>query len=70
MIHNDGRSRLGGSLQVLQIPSRELSMRNDLNFPVPLLGDRNRVAQITNAVVNLYLLMQEFLKGRDVEDLV
>jgi len=45
-------------------------MRNDLNFPVPLLGDRNRVAQITNAVVNLYLLMQEFLKGRDVEDLV
>jgi len=45
-------------------------MRNDLNLPIPLLADRNCVAQIANAVVNLDLIMQKFLEGGDVEDLV
>lgn len=45
-------------------------MRDDLNFPIPLLADRNRVAQVANAIVNLDLLMQEFLEGGDVKDFV
>lgn len=45
-------------------------MRDDLNLSIPLLADRNGVAQVADAVVNLDLLMQEFLEGGDVKDFV
>ncbi len=45
-------------------------MCNDLNFSIPLLADRDCVAQITNTVVNLDLLIQKLLEGGDVEDFV
>ena len=45
-------------------------MRNDLDLPINLLADRNCVTQVSNSVVNLYLVMEEFLEGGDVEDFV
>lgn len=45
-------------------------MSNDLNLAIGDLGDDNGVAELTNATVDLDLLVQELLEGRDVEDLV
>lgn len=45
-------------------------MGNDLNLALGDLGDDNCLAQLADAAVDLDLLVQELLKGRDVEDLV
>ena len=45
-------------------------MCNDLNLPFTLLANLDRVAQITYAVVDLDLVMQELLESRNVEDFV
>jgi hypothetical protein len=45
-------------------------MRNDLDLPVALLGDLHDVAEVADAAVDLDLVVQEFLEGGDVEDLV
>lgn len=45
-------------------------MGNDLDLAVTLLGDLDRVAQVADATLDLDLLVQELLKGRDIEDLV
>lgn len=45
-------------------------MGNDLNLPFTLLANLDRVAQVAYAVVDLDLVMQELLKGGNVEDLV
>ena len=45
-------------------------MRNDLNLSVSLLGDLNDVAEVSNAAVDLDLVLEELLKRGDVEDLV
>ncbi len=45
-------------------------MRNNLDLSIALLADRNRVAQISNAIINLDLIMEKFLECRDVEDFV
>jgi len=57
-------------LQVLEIPPRELSVRNDLNLSLSLLRDLDNVAEISDAAVNLYFVLEEFLECRDIEDLV
>lgn len=56
--------------QVLEIAARELVVSNDLNLAIGDLGDDNGVAELANATVDLDLLVQELLEGRDVEDLV
>lgn len=56
--------------QVLEIASGELLVGNDLDLAVALLRDLHRLAQISDAAVDLDPVMQELLKGRDVEDLV
>ena len=56
--------------QVLQVSPRELSVCNDFNLPFTLLANLDRVAQISYAIVDLDLVVQELLKGRNVEDLV
>lgn len=45
-------------------------MCNDLDFPLTLLADLYRIAQVTNAVVDLDLVVEKLLEGRNVEDLV
>ena len=59
-----------GHSQVFEISSRELGVCNDFNLPFTLLANLDRVAQIPYAIVDLDLVVQELLKGRDVEDLV
>ena len=45
-------------------------MCNDLDLPFTLLADLDRVAQVTYAVVDLDLVVEELLEGGNVEDLV
>ena len=45
-------------------------MCNDFNLPFTLLANLNRVAQIAYAIIDFDLVVQELLKGRNVEDLV
>jgi len=45
-------------------------MRNDLDLPIALLADLDRVAQVPRAAIDFDAVVQELLKGGDVEDLV
>ena len=45
-------------------------MRNDLNLPLTLLADLYCIAKISDTIIDLDLIMQEFLKRRDIEDLI
>ena len=45
-------------------------MGNDLNLPFTLLADLDRVAQVSNAVVYLDLVVEKLLEGGNVENLV
>lgn len=45
-------------------------MGNDLDLAVALLGDLDNIAQVADAALNLDLLVQKLLKGRNIEDLV
>lgn len=57
-------------VQVLQIPTRERNVSNNLNLSIARLGDLNVVAEVSDAALDLDAVVQEFLKGGDVEDLV
>ena len=59
-----------GLSQVFQISPRELSVCNDLNLAFTLLANLDRVAQVTDAVIDLDLVVEEFFEGRNIEDLV
>jgi hypothetical protein len=43
---------------------------DDLDLALTLLGDLDDVAEVSGAAVNLDLVLEELLEGRDVEDLV
>lgn len=58
------------NLQVLEVAAGELVVGNDLNLALTLLGDLNLVAEVADATLNLDLVLEELLKGSDVEDLV
>lgn len=60
----------GTVLQVLEVAARQLVVGNDLNLAVTLLGDLDLVAKVADATLDLDLLVQELLEGRDIEDLV
>ena len=45
-------------------------MCDDLNLPLTLLANLYRVTQVTNPIVDLDLVVEEFLEGRNIEDLV
>lgn len=59
-----------GGVQVLEVAARELIVGNDLDLALALLGDLDGLAQVADAALNLDLLVQELLEGRDIEDLV
>jgi hypothetical protein len=43
---------------------------DDLDLALALLRDLDGLAEVADAALNLDLLVQELLKGRDIEDLV
>ena len=45
-------------------------MRHDLHLAITSLRDLDGIAEVSNAVINLDLLVEELLKGANVEDLV
>jgi len=58
------------SIQVLQVAARELLVGNDLDLSIALLADGDSIAQVSGAAINLDAIVEEFLKGREIEDLV
>lgn len=56
--------------QVLEVPARELLVRNNLNLAIAGLADLDCVAKVASAAVDLYAVVQELLESGDVEDLV
>jgi hypothetical protein len=57
-------------VQVLQVPSTEWNVRHDFDLPISHLRNRHRVAKIPDAVLNLDLVVEEFLEGPQIKDLV
>jgi hypothetical protein len=64
------RQPAGEYSQVLEVSSGELLVGDDLDLALTLLGDLDNVAEVSGAAVNLDLVLEELLEGRDVEDLV
>ena len=58
------------SLQVLEISPRELSVRNDFDLALSLLRDLYSITKVSDAAINLYLVLEELLESGDIEDLV
>jgi hypothetical protein len=61
---------LTGYSQVLEVSSRELSVRDDFNLALSLLRDLYDVAKVSDTAINLYLVLKELFECRDIEDLV
>jgi hypothetical protein len=57
-------------VQVLQIPTRERDVSDNLNLSIARLGDLNIVAEVTDAALDLDAVVQELLESGDIEDLV
>ena len=45
-------------------------MCNNLNLALTLLRDLDNVAEVSDTAVDLNLVLQEFLEGGDIEDLI
>ncbi len=45
-------------------------MCNYLDLALALLGDVDHVSKVTNTAIDLYPVLEELLKGGDIEDLV
>lgn len=58
------------NVQVLEVAAGELVVGNDLDLAITGLGDLDGLAEVTDAALNLDLLVQELLEGGDIEDLV
>jgi hypothetical protein len=59
-----------GFSQVLEVSSRELGVRSDLNFSIADILDLYGIAKVSDTAVDLDLVLKELLEGGDVEDLV
>jgi hypothetical protein len=62
--------KVGHYLQVLEVTTRELLVRNDLDLALSLLANLDDIAKVADTAVNLYLVLEELLEGGDIEDLV
>ena len=56
--------------QVLEIPARELRVRNNLDLSIRDLRDLHGITEISDAAIDLDLVLEELLEGGDVKDLV
>jgi hypothetical protein len=57
-------------IQVLEVATRELLMRNNFNLAITGLRDLNSVAEVSGAALDLDTVVEELLERLDVEDLV
>jgi hypothetical protein len=58
------------NVQILQVATRELLVSDNLDLAIGLLADLDVVAEVAGAALNLDAVVEELLKGLDVEDLV
>ena len=58
-----------GNIQVLQVASRELGVRDHDDLAFTPLSDSDGVAEVTGTATNLDLVVQELLERSGVEDL-
>jgi len=56
--------------QVLEVSSREVDVRNNLDLSIANLRDLHNVAEVTDTAVDLDLVLEELLEGGDIEDFV
>jgi hypothetical protein len=56
--------------QVLEVSSRELGVRSDLNLSIAEILDLDDITEVSDTAVDLDLVLKELLEGGDVEDLV
>ena len=56
--------------QVLEVSSRELCVRGNLNLSIADILDLNDIAEVPDTAVNLDLVLKELLEGGNVKDLV
>jgi hypothetical protein len=56
--------------QVLEVSSRELGVRSDLNLPIAEILDLHDITEVPDTAVDLDLVLKELLEGGDIEDLV
>lgn len=59
-----------GDVQILEVSAREGDVSDDLDLAIADLGDGDGVAEVADAALNLYAVVQELLESGDVEDLV
>ena len=45
-------------------------MRSDLNLPIAEVLDQHDIAEVSDTVINLDLVLKELLEGGDIKDLV
>jgi len=60
----------GVTIQVLEVSSREVDVRNNLDLSIANLRDLHNVAEVTDTAVDLDLVLEELLEGGDIEDFV
>ena len=60
----------GVNVQVLEVATGELLVCDNLNLALGLLGDGDGVSEVSGATLDLDTLVEELLKGLDVENLV
>lgn len=63
-------SECRSNVQVLQVATGELLVRNHLDLAISLLANDNGVAKVASAALDLDAVVEELLEGLDVEDLV
>ena len=56
--------------QVFQVAAREINVGNNFDLAIANLTDLDHISEVTDAAVDLDFVVQEFLEGGDVEDLV
>ena len=61
---------MGCNIQVLQVASGELSVGDNNDLSLTLLGDVDDLAEVTGAAIDLDLVVEELLERGNVEDLV
>jgi hypothetical protein len=62
--------RLGEYLQVLEVTTGELRVCNNLDLAITNLGDLDDITEVADTAIDLYLVLEELLEGRDIENLV
>lgn len=63
-------TRRGIYVQVLEVPSGERNVSDDLDLAIAGLGDLDVVAEVTDAAFDLDAVVEELLEGGEIEDLV